>query len=178
MTAPDDFVPEGDMWFKHILDTLMWLLDMTFMRWWLAIPAFYGDFEAAHWYMKSINHLLPEPVRPEIDGYINRDQGVIFSFRNTSYTPPPSNWTDPTGGAVSKDGKDAVTKIGSSPRVESSSDDYYHLNFTDIDTDFSVPTQLSNPFDFNGDNIAGLGDGWFSYLGRSEVKGWWYGNYI
>ena len=177
MSPDEDFVPEGDMWFKHILDTCLWLFEMTFMRWWLAIPAFYGDFEAAHWYMKSINHLLPEPVQPYIDGYMNRDQGVIFSFRNTSYTPPPSNWTDPTS-ATSQKAEDAIDKIGGSPRVESSNDDFYHLNFTDIDTEFSVPYQLTNPLDFKDDYIAGLGDGWFSYLGRSVTKGWWYGNYI
>ena len=62
MNKPDDFVPEGDLWFKHIFDTLMWLIEMTWMRWFLAVPAFYGDFEAMHWYAKSINHLLPEPV--------------------------------------------------------------------------------------------------------------------
>jgi len=73
MNTDEDFVPEGDLWFKHILDTCLWLFEMTIMRWWLAIPAFYGDFEAAHWYMKSINHLLPEVVQPHIDNYMNRD---------------------------------------------------------------------------------------------------------
>ena len=67
MNKPDDFVPEGDMWFEHILNVCIWLIDMTFMRWFLAIPAFYGDFEAAHWYAVSINHLLPEPVRPYVE---------------------------------------------------------------------------------------------------------------
>ena len=117
-------------------------MDMTFMRWFLAIPAFYGDFEAAHWYAVSLNHLLPEPVRPYIEyQYINRAQGVIFSFRNTSYVPPPSNWTD--GGknqTIDKTTGDDISKIGS-PRVESKNmnNGYYHLNFTDIDSD-SVPT--------------------------------------
>ena len=143
MSKPDDFVPEGDMWFEHILNVSIWLMDMTFMRWFLMWPAFYGDFEAAHWYAVGINHLLPEPVRPYIEyKYMNRDQGVIFSFRNTSYTPPPSNWTDGknNSASVSKDAGDAIAKIGS-PRVESENlnNGYYHLNFTDIDSD-SVPT--------------------------------------
>ena len=94
MNEPEEYVPDGDMWFEHILNMSLWLLNVTWMRWILAIPAFYGDFEAFHWYSKSINDLLPEPVQPYIDQYINRDQGVILSFRNTSYTPPPSNWTD------------------------------------------------------------------------------------
>ena len=73
MSPDEEFVPEGDLWFKHIVDTCIWLLDITFMRWFLAVPAFYGDFEAMYWYAKSINHLLPEPVQPHLDWYFNRD---------------------------------------------------------------------------------------------------------
>ena len=118
MNEPEDFVPDGDLWFKHIFDTLMWLIEMTWMRWFLAIPAFYGDFEAVHWYAKSINHLLPEPVQPHIDFYLNRDQGVIFSFRNTSYTPPPSNWTHPElNNKTNPEDEADVAKIGGAPIV-------------------------------------------------------------
>lgn len=62
MNKPDEFEPEGDLWFEHVSNTIIWLIEMTWMRWFLAIPAFYGDFEAFYWYAKSINYLLPEPV--------------------------------------------------------------------------------------------------------------------
>ena len=47
--------------------------------------------------------------------------------------------------------------------------EYYDLKFID---------DSGEHFDENGDNYDGLGEGWFSYLGRSKVKGWFYGRYI
>ena len=62
MNPPEEYVPEGDMWFDHILNVTLWIINVTWMRWFLLVPAFFGDFESFHWYAVSINDLLPEPV--------------------------------------------------------------------------------------------------------------------
>ena len=56
-------------------------------------PAFMGDFEAFYWWVQLQNDLLPERLQIETESYYNRYNGVIFGFRNTSYVPPPTNWT-------------------------------------------------------------------------------------
>ena len=52
-----------------------------------------GDFEAYFWYVKSIRDLLPEGVAYRSEQYMNRQNGVILGFKNTSYMPEPTNWT-------------------------------------------------------------------------------------
>ena len=79
---------------------IMNLLKMIAFVWWSYLgviitmfPAFMGDFEAFYWWVQLRNDLLPENLQIETESYYNRYNGVIFGFRNTSYVPPPSNWT-------------------------------------------------------------------------------------
>ena len=79
---------------------IMNLAKMIAFIWWSYLgvfitmfPAFMGDFEAFFWWAQLQNDLLPTRLQIETESYYNRYNGVIFGFRNTSYVPPPSNWT-------------------------------------------------------------------------------------
>ena len=72
-----------------------WLFNVYTAAFWFWIPAFFGDFEAYFFYIREQNELLPPALRYHTQEYFNRFDGVIMGFRNTSYTPPPSNWTVP-----------------------------------------------------------------------------------
>ena len=79
---------------------IMNLIKMIAFVWWSYLgvlitmfPAFMGDFEAFYWWVQLQNDLLPQGLQLETESYYNRYNGVIFGFRNTSYVPPPSNWT-------------------------------------------------------------------------------------
>ena len=57
------------------------------------MPAFLGDFEAWFWYVKNMRDLLPPQVAFQSEMYFNRQNGIITSYKNTSYYPAPNNYT-------------------------------------------------------------------------------------
>ena len=72
---------------------ITWIFYAWAAQTWLWIPAFLGDFEAWFWYVKSMRDLLPPAVANESEMYFNRQNGIIMSYRNSSYYPAPTNWT-------------------------------------------------------------------------------------
>ena len=60
---------------------------------WLILKAYMGVFESTWWFYKNNIDLLPEHMTHGAGFYINRDNGVIFGFYNTSHEVELSNWT-------------------------------------------------------------------------------------
>lgn len=60
---------------------------------WLFLKAYMGIFESAWWFYKNNVDLLPEHFVHGAGLYINRDNGVIIGFYNTSHEVELSNWT-------------------------------------------------------------------------------------
>jgi len=52
-----------------------------------------GVFESAWWFYKNNIDLIPEHMTHGAGLYINRDNGVIMGFYNTSHEIDLSNWT-------------------------------------------------------------------------------------
>ena len=67
---------------------LLWLASP-----WLFLKAYMGVFESAWWFYKNNIDLVPEHMTHGAGLYINRDNGVIFGFYNTSHEVELSNWT-------------------------------------------------------------------------------------
>jgi hypothetical protein len=60
---------------------------------WLVMKAYMGVFESSWWFYKNNVDLLPEHMTHGAGLYINRDNGVIMGFYNTSHEVELSNWT-------------------------------------------------------------------------------------
>ena len=81
------------LWMENLLN--MWVF--LFFLWGASLPllmrTMLGDFEATFWFMKENAQLLPKPMQDVSQLYLNRYNGVIFGFRNTSYPLDLTNWT-------------------------------------------------------------------------------------
>ena len=60
---------------------------------WLFLKAYMGMFESAWWFYKNNTDLLPEHMMHGAGLYVNRENGVIIGFYNTSHDVELSNWT-------------------------------------------------------------------------------------
>ena len=60
---------------------------------WLFLKAYMGVFESGWWFYKNNSDLLPEHFMHGAGLYVNRENGVIFGFYNTSHEVQLSNWT-------------------------------------------------------------------------------------
>lgn len=68
------------------------LMHLAFV--WLFLKAYMGVFESGWWFYKNNSDLLPSHFVHGAGLYINRDNGVIFGFYNTSHEVQLSNWTN------------------------------------------------------------------------------------
>ena len=119
----------NDDWWPNIENGITYIFHAWFAMIICLIPAMLGDFEAFFWYMKSQRDLIPPTVAYQQELYLNRQNGIIVSFRNTSYYPDKYalNWTnftdfEPnlTNGSNSSNGTNGTDEfdINGDPKVE------------------------------------------------------------
>lgn len=66
---------------------------LTFSFPWLFAKAYMGVFESSWWFYKQNEDLFPRHMIHGTSLYMNRENGVIMGFYNTSHTVELSNWT-------------------------------------------------------------------------------------
>ena len=154
-------VVKSEEWFNNLLNMALWCFYAWAAQIWLLLPAFLGDFEAWFWYMKTHRDLLPESVALASEQYFNRQNGLVISYKNTSYYPAPTNWTT----FADEDKNDSMNL--SNPFVippKVGGGEYHHLDFSSTikTVDYAETTLLSFV----------QSHGWFTYLGKtSDVIG-------
>ena len=86
------YIP-SDQWRQNVDNALQYDWDAKLFEVSGWFYTFMGDFEATYWAQLAKRDLLPPVVRYASELYINRKNTVVIGFTNTSYTPPPTNWT-------------------------------------------------------------------------------------
>lgn len=188
---PEEEISPGQM----TMNMCTWLVNVFFAAFWFWIPAFFGDFEAYFFYIRDQNELLPPAIRYHTEEYFNRFDGVIISFRNTSYTPPKTNWTEPPdidpdaeedpldgGGIIDLNtGMIKVKNTTTEKKVRSAGRIYeeQNLHFMPSDEDRHYKKAYDDDkYEAKTENQGLFSLGWLKYLGRSKTKGWFYGKFL
>lgn len=72
---------------------LWWCFLFTVAFPWLAAKTYMGMFESTWWFYKNNVDLFPEHMIHGTALYMNRENGVIIGFYNTSHNVTLTNWT-------------------------------------------------------------------------------------
>ena len=99
--------------------------------------------------------------------YMNRDNGALLGFYNTSYMTPLTNWTNFTTIELDEDDKDGDLEDGDTLIVDSTQQ---NTNFLDDALVFFKEQKNQNYGPWGKDGL-------FGFLGKSKPKGWYYLHY-
>ena len=98
---------------------------------------------------------------------MNRDNGALLGFYNTSYMTPLTNWTNYTTIDLEDDDKEGDLEDGDTLIVDSTQS---NTNFLDDALVFFKEKKNQNYGPWGKDGL-------FGFLGKSKPKGWYYLHY-
>ena len=114
--------------------------------------------------------MLPKGVAKTMELYMNRDNGALIGFYNTSYVTPLTNWTNFTTINLDDDDKEGDLEDGDTLIVDSAP---LNSNLFEETKDTLVSFREKK-----NQNYGPWGrDGLFGFLGKSKPKGWYYLHY-
>ena len=110
---------------------------------------------------------MPAGVVKTMELYMNRDNGALLGFYNTSYMTPLTNWTNYTTIELDEDDDEGDLEDGDTLIVDSTQS---NTNFLDDALVFFKETKNQNYGPWGKDGL-------FGFLGKSKPKGWYYLHY-